>query len=205
MTVRDTDSAINMVIGKRENDGAETFATRSVALPFISPNINVSPKTLRILQNQKQKNISLQKASNTKLSSSSLSHIQNSQTSNLSYRLIPVSDSVLKLESENKSSEQLSSDAPDIPSSVIDYSNDFNNQEEKDNQQYPDYGIHDEIDEGYKTNSSVASPSSSSVASYECSSPTQDSHIHHLKNDEKVRKNKLIGPKFSRIILASLY
>ena len=167
MTLRETDLAINMVKEKRkdENQSRETFATRSVALPYMS----------RGLQTQEQNHSSQTFQTPTPSSQAGVS----------TYRLLPVCDSVLKPDTTVVNN---------IPSTVSSYSYDLRMVHRvKDGEEFQEYSNsnyspNDEIDEGYRTNSSLASgsPSSCSVASFECLSPREDNTTQPLKNDEKV-------------------
>jgi len=166
MTLRETDLAINMVKEKRkdENQSRETFATRSVALPYMS----------RGLQTQEQNHSNQTFQTPTPSSQAGVS----------TYRLLPVCDSVLKPDTTVVNN---------IPSTVSSYSHDLRMvhrvKEGEEFQEYSNsnYSPNDEIDEGYRTNSSLASgsPSSCSVASFECLSPREDNTTQPLKNDEK--------------------
>ena len=188
MAFRETDLAINMVKEKRRDDNKETFATRSVALPYMPRGLHTQqPNTNALLQTFHPIPQAMQ-----------ISSLQNASKPHPipSYRLLPVSDSVLKPENTNSIDGQQANDISAIPSTVASYSEDLRMVHKiKEGTEYQEYSIsnyspNDEIDEGYRTNSSVASgsPSACSVASFEGMSPRDDSNSQQAKNDEKVNK-----------------
>ena len=205
MTFRETDLAINMVKEKRKDENRETFATRSVALPYVSKGFHIQQTDTRPIQQtfnpvpapvQATLNNSVQNASRpTSVTSSSVyARVSSPREPSASYRLLPVSDSVLKTDNGNDHNEPVSHNLTVIPSTVASYSEDLRTvQRIKEGEEYHEYSIasyspNDEIDEGYRTNSSVASgsPSACSVTSFECASPKEDTHGQQLKNNEKV-------------------
>ena len=198
MTLQETDLAINMVKDKRRNENAEAYASRSVDLPCLVKGIFSSDAISPTIQ---ATSTSVTDAINVSIPISSkpihvdVDPLQSNSGVPQCYKLLPVSDSVLKNDGSPRNSTEFSNTLTSIPSTVTSYAEDLKIIEKvKVGEEYheysvPSYSPNDEIDEGYRTNSSVSSgsPSACSVASYECVSPRGDISGYQIRADEKVR------------------
>ena len=166
MTLHSTeDRPVNMVMVAREGD---TVARRSVPLPY--PSSMVVPISAGLNSKLASYPQSMARPSPS-VSNRGLVIVQVQESAH-SYRLLPVQDTVLggeeggdrAVEARDLSNKLVDSSAHQLihgypPNTFLAEDEEEEEEEVEDEEEDTDFGAHDESDEGYRTNSSVASGS----------------------------------------------